>query len=62
MYFQMDYMEFGFFIRYLSACVGSSIDEHLKFLIIQISKGVNHKKFKDEVWDTLETLEKNGVC
>jgi hypothetical protein len=51
----------GEFNRYLSACVGIHLDEHLKFLISQVSKGVTDKRFKDEVQETLAVIERNGV-
>lgn len=48
-------------IRYLSAAVGKKLDEHLHFLISQMSKSLGVKKLRDEVTETLQMLESNGV-
>lgn len=48
-------------IRYLSGAVGKRLDEFLHFLISQMSKHMSNKKLRDEVIETLQMLETNGV-
>lgn len=54
-------MVLGLLIRYLSGAVGKVLDESLHLLISQMSKSLAIKKIRDEVAETLQMVEVNGV-
>ena len=48
-------------LRYLSNCLGQKLDDHLKYIISQVSKGLDKKTLRVDTIETLELLESNGV-
>ena len=57
----MAFMEPGKIMRYLSGAVGRKLNDHMHLLVAPMSRSLTCKKLRDEVTETLQMLEANGV-